>query len=66
MVRPVPRGGKRVDAPLPLAASRDRAARQLKRLPGGLRKLGQARRPYKVKISRALQSLALAVDAQSR
>jgi hypothetical protein len=45
-----------------ISASRDRAARQLERLPEPLRKLDQARQTFKVKISSGLQSLALAVD----
>jgi nicotinate phosphoribosyltransferase len=62
LLHPVLRGGRRLDAPVPLSASRDRAARQLERLPEPLRKLDQARQTFKVKISSGLQSLALAVD----
>jgi nicotinate phosphoribosyltransferase len=63
----VMREGKRLDAPMPpLSALRERAANQLARLPERLRTLDQARKPFKVKISGALQSLAFAVDEQSR
>lgn len=63
---PVLRGGKRLDGAVPLSASRDHAARQLRSLPERLRTLNQARKPFKIKISGALQSLALTVDEQRR
>lgn len=66
LLRPVLRGGKRLDGAVPLSASRDHAARQLRSLPEGLRTLNQARKPFKIKISGALQSLALTVDEQRR
>jgi nicotinate phosphoribosyltransferase len=66
LVHPVLCGGKRLHASIPLSASCDRAARQLEQLPERLRKLDQAAQPFKVKISPGLQSLALAVDEQSR
>jgi nicotinate phosphoribosyltransferase len=66
LLHPVLRGGKRLDGPMPLSASRARAAGQLGCLPERLRTLDRARQPFKVKISGALQSLVLAVDEQSR
>src|SRR6516225_3387655 len=66
LVHPVLCGGKRLHASIPLSASCDRAARQLEQLPERLRKLDQAAQPFKVKSSPGLQSLALAVDEQSR
>jgi nicotinate phosphoribosyltransferase len=62
---PILRNGKRLDPPKPLSALRERAANQLARLPNKLRTLDQAA-PFEVKVSDALQSLALAMDKQSR
>jgi len=63
---PVMRGGKRLNGPVPLSASREHATCQLRSLPERLRSLGQARKPFKIKISDALQSLALAANKQKR
>jgi nicotinate phosphoribosyltransferase len=66
LLHPVLRGGKRLDAPVALSVSRDHAARQLRSLPDRLRTLNGVRKPFKIKISGALQSLARAVDEQRR
>jgi hypothetical protein len=57
LLRPVLRGGKRkrLDGAVPLSASRDHAAHQLRSLPERLRTLNQARKPFKIKISGPLQ-----------
>ena len=56
------RGGKRLYPPEPLSALHERTASQLARLPEELRTLEQARRPFEMKVSEALQSLAFAAD----
>jgi nicotinate phosphoribosyltransferase len=66
LLRPVLRGGKRLEGPLALSALREYTTRQLRRLPQGLRTLDQATEPFKISISGSLQSLALAVDEQGR
>ena len=65
LLHPVLRGGQRLDVPEPLSVSRDRTARQLRTLPKRLRGLEGEREPFEVKISGALESLALAADKQS-
>ena len=65
LLRPVLRGGKRLEGPLALSALREYTTRQLRRLPQGLRTLDQATEPFKISISGSLQSLALAVDEQT-
>jgi nicotinate phosphoribosyltransferase len=60
---PILRNGRRLDPPQQLSALRESAANQLARLPNKLRTLGQAA-PFEVKVSDALQSLALAMDKQ--
>jgi nicotinate phosphoribosyltransferase len=64
LLRPVLRGGKRVENPVALSALREYTTRQLRCLPQRLRTLDQAAEPLKISISGALQSLALAVDQQ--
>jgi nicotinate phosphoribosyltransferase len=61
---PVLRNGRRLDLPKPLCASREYVKDQLARLPKRLRTLDQAA-PFTVKVSDALQSLALTADEQS-
>ena len=57
---PVMRGGRRLDAPVPLDAIRARVRRELARLPDGLRRLSREPQdaPYPVHISPALNALA--------
>ncbi len=62
LLHPVLRGGKRLEGPAPLAASRDRAARQLTSLPERLRALDGATKPFEVTISDALQLLVLDME----
>ena len=61
LLRPVMRGGRRVDAPSSLTALRERAAAQLARLPGALRSLDAAP-AYAVTVAEPLQALARSVD----
>ena len=61
LVRPVMRAGRRVEPPEPLAASRERAAAELARLPPHLRDLREAP-AYPVAVAPALRELAAAVD----
>ena len=61
---PVLRNGRRLDLAKPLCASREYVKDQLARLPKRLRTLDQAA-PFTVKVSDALQSLALTADEQS-
>ncbi|HXF67553.1 MAG TPA: nicotinate phosphoribosyltransferase [Burkholderiales bacterium] len=63
---PVMRGGRRLAAPEPLQAIRERAARELARLPERLRALDPAEPPYRVEIAPALRSLADQVDRTTR
>ena len=58
------RGGKRVSSSPTLAEIRERAARDLTRLPERLRKLEPG--DYPVKIADALRALAAKADAQTR
>ena len=64
LLRPVLRGGKRVDGPVALSTSRQYAARHLWCLPQRLRTLDQATEAFKINVSSSLQSLANAVDEQ--
>jgi nicotinate phosphoribosyltransferase len=66
LLRPVLRGGKRVENPVALSALREYTTRQLRCLPQRLRTLDQAAEPFKISVSGLLQSLALAVDEQRR
>jgi nicotinate phosphoribosyltransferase len=65
LVVPVMRGGKRLAAPETLAAIRERAARELARLPEPLRRL-EAGASYPVKVADALVALAKEADAKTR
>lgn len=65
LLQPVMRAGRRL-VPFPsLAASRERAAAELARLPESLRRLEEAT-PYPVRVSASLQRLAQEVDQRSR
>jgi nicotinate phosphoribosyltransferase len=65
LVMPVMRGGKRV-APVPaLAQIRERAKRDLARLPEPLRRL-EAGAVYPVEISAKLKALAAEMDAKTK
>ena len=65
LIAPVMRAGKRL-APAPtLAQIRERAARELERLPEPLRKL-EAGTDYPVQISKALSALVAQMDAKAR
>jgi nicotinate phosphoribosyltransferase len=65
LISPAMRAGKRL-APAPtLAQIRERAARELARLPEPLRKL-ETRADYPVQVSGALSALAAQIDAQTR
>jgi nicotinate phosphoribosyltransferase len=59
---PVMKNGRRLHAPEPLAAIRERAAAQLASLPEPLRGLDTPDVPYRVEIAPALRHLAAAVD----
>jgi nicotinate phosphoribosyltransferase len=61
LIQPVMRGGRRIGAPLALVEARDRAARELGRLPGHLRQL-ETGPSYSVIVSRDLRALADEVD----
>ena len=61
LIRPVMRGGRRMGAPPALAEARDRAAKEIGRLPGHLRRL-ETKPRYTVIVSRELRALADAVD----
>lgn len=63
LLRPVMRGGKRLDGLPSLAQARDYAAASLLRLPEPLRQLAPMAVP--VEISRGIRSLAAELDAQS-
>jgi nicotinate phosphoribosyltransferase len=62
LLAPVMRGGRRVGAPVALAAARGYAQSELARLPTGLRALSDAAEPYPVEIAPSLQALAADVD----
>jgi nicotinate phosphoribosyltransferase len=61
LIRPVMCAGKRLHAPAPLSALRERARDQLARLPHGLRTLEKGP-DYPVQVSPALRDMAKAVD----
>jgi nicotinate phosphoribosyltransferase len=61
LIQPVMRDGRRIGAPLALVEARDRAARELGRLPGHLRQL-ETGPIYSVIVSRDLRALADEVD----
>jgi len=61
LILPVMRGGRRLQASIPLAAVRERARNQLARLPPALRGLEKGP-DYPVEVSAALRDLAKAVD----
>jgi nicotinate phosphoribosyltransferase len=63
LLRPVMRGGRRVDPPPSLTQSRQRAAAALRRLPEPLRRLEPGSR-YPVEIAPAVRRLADEVDAR--
>jgi nicotinate phosphoribosyltransferase len=64
LIVPVMRGGKRVGPPPSLAQIRERAARELARLPAPLRRL-EAGIAYPVEISAKLKALAAEIDAKA-
>jgi nicotinate phosphoribosyltransferase len=61
LIQPVMRGGQRIGAPPTLAEARDRAANEIGRLPGHLRRL-ETSPSYPVIVSRELRALADEVD----
>lgn len=61
LIHQVMKSGKRMDAPVPLAASRASAAQDLQRLPENLRRL-QPDRAYPVRIAKSLRRLVAEVD----
>jgi nicotinate phosphoribosyltransferase len=63
LIEPVMRAGKRLAPTLTLAQMRERASRNLARLPQPLRQL-QAGAEYPVKVAQALASLAKRMDAE--
>jgi len=63
LLRPVMGGGKRLGPQEGLSSLRQRTARELERLPDGLRSL-TAQSGYEVRVSTALRSLADRVDTQ--
>jgi len=65
LMQPVMRAGKRLASAQTLAQIRERAARELARMPEPLRKL-EAGMEYPVQISEALGALAAQIDAQMR
>ena len=65
LLEPVMRAGRRVGPPVPLVASRARAAADLARLPEPHRRL-EARASYPVQVAPALRALAATVDAMTR
>jgi nicotinate phosphoribosyltransferase len=64
LIVPVMRGGKRVGPPPSLAHVRERAARELARLPEPFRRL-EAGIAYPVEISAKLKALAAEIDAKA-
>ena len=65
LIEPVMRAGKRVGSSPTLAQIRERAARELARLPEPLRKL-EADFNYPVQISKALSALAAQTNIKTR
>jgi nicotinate phosphoribosyltransferase len=65
LIVPVMRAGKRLAAPETLATIRERAVRELARLPEPLRRLEQVG-PFPVKISEALATLAVQADRTTK
>ena len=65
LIAPVMRAGKRIDPAPSLAQIRERAARELARLPEPLRTL-QAGFDYPVTVAEPLRSMAAAIDAETR
>jgi nicotinate phosphoribosyltransferase len=65
LIHPVMRNGRRVQPPLPLAEIKQRAKRELERLPERLRRL-EPDATYPVEVSRELQQLAAEVDRRRR
>lgn len=61
LIRPVMKAGRRISAPVPLAQSRQRALRELNRLPDALKRLERAA-DFPVTVSESLQKLARDVD----
>jgi nicotinate phosphoribosyltransferase len=61
LIRPVMRGGRRVEPPIPLARLREQARRYLLQMPEPLRSLERAPE-FPVTVSAALRALARAVD----
>ena len=66
LVLQVMAAGQRIAAPEPLAAARDRARRELGRLPAHLKKLEDSGSPMQVVVAPALRALADAVDRVPR
>lgn len=64
LLQPMMQAGRRLAAPPPLTAIRQRVASELLRLPEPLRRLEEAP-PYPVKISEALERLAAEIDART-
>jgi nicotinate phosphoribosyltransferase len=65
LIVPVMRGGRRLGAVTALDAARDRAARNLRQLPGRLTRL-EPTEPYAVEVAPALRALAAEVDNRTR
>jgi len=65
LIVPVMRKGKRVDAAPTLTQIRERAARELARMPESLRRLEKAE-DYPVRVSDKLKALAAQVDKATR
>jgi nicotinate phosphoribosyltransferase len=59
---PVMRAGRRLAAAEPLAVARERAAREMARLPPQLKSLEPAPAPYRVDIAPGLRALAEELD----
>lgn len=57
LLRPVMANGRRMSAPEPLAAARDRCAASLRALPPRLRSLEPAPEPYEVRLSAAIEEM---------
>jgi nicotinate phosphoribosyltransferase len=66
LVMQVMAAGKRIAAPEPLAAARDRVRREIGRLPARLKKLEDSGTPMQVEVAPALRALADAVDRVPR
>jgi nicotinate phosphoribosyltransferase len=65
LIELVMQGGKRVAPVTPLSQSRERAARELARLPKPLRRL-ELGASYVVEVAAGLQQLAAEVDSRSK